>query len=112
MQVRRPVAVAGRRADLGDHLAARDRLPHAQRAERVLGQVPVERVERRAVVRGVAQDDERTVVLRRALFASACTTPRAARAPREPGATNRSTPRWTVRRSSVARPPDAKSGET
>jgi hypothetical protein len=49
VQVRRPVAVAGRRADVPDRLSPGDGLADLEAGEGLLGEVAVEREERRAV---------------------------------------------------------------
>ena len=106
MQVRRPVAVDGRRADARDRAGPpRPRWPTREAGERVLGQVAVEREERRAVARsrGAGSRAARSPAAR-ALFASTCTTPASGARTGAPGSTKRSMPRWTVRRSSVGAP--------
>ena len=65
MDVRGPAAVRRRRSDAGERLAGGHALADAQRRQRVLAEVSVEREERDAVLGLVAQHDERAVVERR-----------------------------------------------
>ena len=69
VDVGRPVAVAGRRADRADALSARDRRPGRQRPDRVGRQVAVERVEAGSVLGRVLQDHRRPVVEPRGVVA-------------------------------------------
>ncbi len=65
VQVRRPVAVGGRRPDRPHLLAGRNALPHVHPVQRANREVAVERVERCAVAGRVPQHDHRPIVLPR-----------------------------------------------
>ena len=65
VDVRRPVAVSGRRADRAHALPPRDLLARRQRLEAVGGQVAVQRVEAGRALRRMLEDDGRSVVVAR-----------------------------------------------